>query len=89
LDLFPCENSGLGFFDSLRERHPHVSGIELLPYDAGDEATFCAISEADREEVATLFQQAARSRGNLYTAAELRHCEQEMVERQAAYKRVA
>ena len=76
-------------WDELRGEHPHVCGVELLPYDAGDEATFIGLSADDREELTDSFQRAATSLGNYYTIAELSNSKQQMASSREEYKKVA
>ncbi len=60
----------LGQFNDIRERHPHACGVELLPYDAGDEDSFLELDESDRDELSEQFQAAAMSLGNYFAIAE-------------------
>ncbi len=78
-----------GRWDEIREQHPHLNGVEMLPYDAGDEQSFIALDEQERETVTDSFQQAARSLGNYYTIAELSRSKGQMFDSRAEFKKAA
>ena len=76
-------------YDILSGEHPHLTGVEMLPYDSGDEKTFLAIAEPEREELVELFQATAKSLGNYYTMAEICRSKQRMIATQAELQKVA
>lgn len=76
-------------WDELRENHPHVNGVELLPYDAGDEQTFIELDDAQRGALTEGFQRAASSLGNYYTIAELNRSRTQVLDSQAEYRKAA
>jgi len=78
-----------GLYNEIREKHPHMCGVELLPYDAGDEHSFLQLSEDEREELTNLFQQAATSLGNFYAIAEYCRSKEQIAVSQAEMKKVA
>ncbi len=78
-----------GNWDEIRQKHPHINGVELLPYDAGDEASFLELSEQEREELSSSFQQAATSLGNYYAIAEYCHSKVQMAASREEYNKVA
>ena len=78
-----------GDWDEIRQYHPHINGVQMLPYCCGDEQTFLDLSEPDREALTESFQQAATSLGNYYAIAEYCHSKRQMAETREEYKRVA
>ena len=78
-----------GRWDEIRENHPHLNAVELLPYDAGDEQSFIELDEQEREAVGDGFQLAARSLGNYYTIAELSRSKVQMLDSRAEFKKAA
>lgn len=79
----------LGRIDEICEQHPHINGIDLLPYDCGDEQTFLQIDEAAREELGSRFQKAAQALGNYYTIAELSRSKEQINRSHEEFKQVA
>jgi len=79
----------LGRIDEIREGHPHINGVELLPYGAGDEQTFISLGEDDREELTAKFQQAATALANYYAIAEYMHSKEQIATSRDEFKRVA
>lgn len=84
-----CTAYRLARFDEIREQHPHLAGVELLPYDAGDEQTFLELSEEEREQLADLFQRTAASLGNYYAIAEFCRSKEQIAVSQQELKQVA
>ncbi len=76
-------------WDEIRNEHPHINGVQLLPYGAGNEETFLKLSESQRDELTSSFQQAATSLGNYYTIAEFCNSKVQMTASYEAYKKVA
>jgi hypothetical protein len=78
-----------GLWNEIRENHPHLCGVELLPYGAGDENSFLKLTEAEREQLTSQFQQAATSLGNYYAIAEYCRSKEQIAVSQAEIKQVA
>lgn len=78
-----------GRIEELRENHPHIRGVELLPYDSGDELTFLQLSEDERQELTELFQRTASSLGNYYAIAELFRSRQQLAASRDEFKKAA
>ncbi len=78
-----------GKFIQLANEHPHVNSVEMLPYDVGNETTFLAIAEHERDSLVNDFQEAAVALGNYYAAAQLEKSKQEVLEAQQEYRKVA
>ena len=78
-----------GKIEELRKNHPHICGVELLPYGCGDETSFIKLNEVEREELTSAFQEAARSLGNYYTIGEYCHSKQQIETSREEYKKVA
>lgn len=78
-----------GQTEELRTQHPHICGVELLPYDCGNDTTFIKLSEEQREELTNMFQTCARSLGNYYTIAEYQASHQQIETSREEYKKVA
>ena len=76
-------------WNELRDEHPHICGVELLPYGSGNEETFLELGEADREELTRSFQQAATCLGNYYAIAEMNRSRQQIADSHEEYKKVA
>lgn len=76
-------------WEEIREKHPHLHGVEIMPYDVGDEHTFIALAEDQREHLSQEFQRAATSLGNCYTIAELCRSKQQIAASRNEYKKVA
>lgn len=79
----------LGRVAEISEQHPHMNGVNLLPYDAGDERTFLKLSEEVREGLGEQFQQAATALGNYYAIAELSKSKDQITDSHEEFKRVA
>jgi hypothetical protein len=73
----------------IRERHPHINGMELLPYDCGDEISFLKLSEVQRQELAEEFQLASTSLGNYYAIAELLRSKDQIADSREEFKKAA
>jgi len=73
----------------LSDRHPHVGGVELTPYDVGDEQTFIDLEETERDALVEQFQTALQSLGNYYTAAEFCKSKTHIDQSRAALRKAA
>lgn len=78
-----------GRYDQLRTQHPHITGVELLPYGAGDENTFLELTNSERDELTELFQQVAVSLGSYYTIAEFCVAKKDIAASHEEYRKVA
>ena len=78
-----------GSWEEIRQNHPHLGGVELLPYDAGDESTFLELSEDERSALTAQFQQAATSLGNYYAIAEYCRSKDQLAASRDELKKVA
>ena len=76
-------------WDEIRQEHPNINGVEFQPFDAGDQNTFLELSEADREELTTLFQQTQESLGNYYAIAEFCHAKLNIQDSFQEFQKVA
>ncbi len=76
-------------WEDLRKNHPHINGVELQPYGAGDEKTFLQLDGESRDELVQQFQAAARSLGNYYTIAEMENSKIQMEDARQAWKNAA
>lgn len=76
-------------WEELRQNHPHLCGVELLPYDAGDEQTFLKLSEDERSDLADQFQRAASSLGNYYAIAQYCRSKEQIGAARDEFKKVA
>lgn len=79
----------LADWERLRTEHPHICGVELMPYGVGNESTFVTLTEEERAALTDQFQDVARSLGNYYTVAELSAAKQRSTVSREEYKRVA
>jgi len=59
-----------GNFVELATRHPLTTGVELRPYDCGDEDVFVELKEADRPGLASLFEQTVAALKRYHNTAE-------------------
>jgi len=78
-----------GHFEEIRENHPSVNGVDLLPYDAGDEQSFLELSEDQRDELSERFPDAACSLGNYYAIAQFEQSKEQAAAAQDELKKVA
>jgi hypothetical protein len=76
-------------WNELRKQHPHLNGVELSPYGAGDEETFLQLDELAREALIEQFQAATKSLGNYYTIAEMELSKTQLQATQQAWKDAA
>lgn len=76
-------------WDEISERHPHRQGVDFQPFDAGDEATFLKLSEAERNDLVGRFQASGRALMNYNALVEIGRSKQQMAAARDEWKRVA
>lgn len=75
--------------EEISARHPHVNGVNLTPYDVGDEQTFIDLAEDERDALVEEFQQTARALGNFYTMAEYSKSKRQIESSREQFRRAA
>lgn len=79
----------LRLWNEISERHPHLHGFDIQPYDVGDETTFVELSEVEREELVAEFQAAAAALMNYNALVEIERSKEKMAESREEWKKVA
>lgn len=76
-------------WDTISDKHPHVNGVELLPYDVGDQETFLELGEESREKMVEHFQEMCVALGSYYSISEMMKSRQKMIVSRDEWRKVA